>query len=183
MRALGKGVRGIMSGTQGTVPCVPMEYSNPSLGIKTPVKSEVDYRNVVYKDDLPVSATIQVYSFSDASYYDGNYQGAPYISATNTTKVTFTLDCSNTDAPKGVAVSEKTMKESYQGESWTNKTTLNLSVDYGKATSQFAFTERRDGETITSLQANKVTFATPASFSAVPQRVTNCITNYVNKMF
>ena len=160
-----------------------MEYSNPSLGIKTPVKSEVDYKNVVYKDNLPVSATIQVSSVSDASYYDGNYQGAPYISATNTTTSTFTLDCSNTDAPKAVAVSEKTMKESYQGESWTNKTTLNLSVDFGKSKSQFTFTERLDGETITSLKANKVTFATPASFPAVPQRVTNCITNYANKMF
>lgn len=160
-----------------------MEYSNPSLGMNTPVKAEISYKDVVYNDNKPISATIQVNSVADTSYQDGNYYGAPYITSTTTTKMTFTLDCSNADAPKGVAVSEKTSTESYQGESWTTKSTVNLSVDLSKSSSQFVHTEKRDGEIVSELKANKVTFATPSSFPAVPQRVTNCITNYIYKHF
>lgn len=160
-----------------------MEYSNPSLGIKKPVIVEIDYKDVVYSDSLPVSATIVVKTSSESGYYDGNYQGAPYITVNSTIKTTFTLDCSDGDNPKGIAAQETTRKESYQGESWTNKTTLNLSVDLGKSSSQFVFSEKRDGDTITSLKANKVTFSTPTSFPAVPQRITDTITNYINKNF
>ena len=97
--------------------------------------------------------------------------------------MTYTFDCSNADAPKCVAVSEKTAKESYQGDSWTTKTTLKLSVDLGKSSSQFVFTEKQDGELISELKADKVTFTTPSSFPTVPQKVTDCITNYINKNF
>lgn len=160
-----------------------MEYSNPSLGINTPTKVEIHYQNVVYQDDLPVSATISVNCVSDASYYDGNYQGAPYITATDTINATYTLDCSDQACPKGSALYEKTTESSFKSEKWTNKTTLRMSVDLSKSSAQFSFTEISDGETVNTLKANKVVFATPSGFPAVPQRVTNSITNYINKHF
>ena len=160
-----------------------MEYSNPSAGIKTPITFELTYRDVVYRENEPVSATIQLKSTTDASYKDGNYQGAPFITATKTVNATFVLDCSDPDAPKGSATYHTTQKETYQGETWTNMTTLKLSVDLSKSASQFSFTENRDGDTVISLKANKVKFATPSAFPAVPQRVTNAITDYINKKF
>lgn len=168
-----------VSGDQKVNAYAFMEYTNPTIGIKTPLTTEIKYKDVVYKDNDPISATIQLKSVSDVSYYDGKYQGAPYISATETVNATFALDCSDSSAPKASATCKKQTKESYQGESWTNTANLTLSIDLSRS-SQLSFTEKRDGETVTSLGASTVRFATPGSFSTAPQRVTNAINAYIN---
>lgn len=160
-----------------------MEYSNPSIGIKTPITFELTYRDVVYRENEPVSATIQLKSTTDASYKDGNYQGAPFIAATKTVNATFVLDCSAPDAPKGSATYRITQKDTYQGETSTYTTTLKLSVDLSKSASQFSFTEDMDGTRITTLKANKVRFATPSAFPAVPQRVKDTMVDYIKSIY
>jgi hypothetical protein len=57
-----------------------------------------------------------------------------------------------------------------------------MSLDLGKSTSQFQFTEKQGNETLTSVKANKVTFATSSAI-VTPQRVTNKITSYIDKHF
>lgn len=158
-----------------------MEYSNPALGITTPLRTELDYRDVVYRDGAPVSATIQVKTTTDVSFYDGYAQDAVYISATQTIDTTFVLDCTNAARPKAAATSVQLLTEAYRGESSTYKTVLRLSVDPGSSGTKLDFTEQRDGDTVTTLKATGLTFATPSAFPTVPGRVTSCITAYIEK--
>lgn len=151
--------------------------SNPSLGILTPVTNTLEYRNVVYDGENPVSATINTsYSMSNEIYVGGE---VGYIESQETVKSSFKLDCTNKNKPIASASSQKTTKETEMGHTFTYQTSLTLNLDMTKTTSQFSFVERRDGAVASSVKANKVTFGTPSGFQAVPQVVTNAITDYI----
>ncbi len=160
-----------------------MEYSNSKQGIKTPLGVEFRYRDIVYQGNTPISGKIEIRTTADASYYDGVYPDVVLIEQMQKTDATFTLDCSNAASPKCSAVKEIVWEEHFEGESWTRKKLLKLDVDLGKTRDQLVFTNSSGGEIEDSLRANKITFATPPSFPAVPQRVTNCITDYIEDQF
>lgn len=155
------------------------EYSNPSIGIDYPYSIEINYNNVLYKDNKPVSAVIQYKTTEDYSYYEGS----ALVKATATVSSTFRLDLSDAQHPYATALKQTTQEESYKGQTWTYRSQVNVTVDLGKATSQFTFSQNEDGETVTSLVADKVKFSTPYDFPTVPQGVLDCITNYINSNF
>lgn len=155
-----------------------MEYSNASLGIKTPIVAEIECKNVVYRDDTPISATIKLKNTSESSLRDGGVT----IKFVDNTETTFHLDCADLDSRSATATCKKKQIETAMGQSTTYNFTFSLSLDLGKSTSQFQFTEKQGNETLTSIKANKVTFATSPAI-VTPQRVTNKITSYLNKHF
>ena len=59
---------------------------------------------------------------------------------------------------------------------------LSLSIDLGRSSSQFQFTERRDNENVTSLKANRLEFGTSSAI-VTPQRVLDVITDYIDENF
>ena len=156
-----------------------MEYSNPSLGIKEPITSEITYNDVVYKDNKPIRGTITLNSKKDASYYDGVYQDKIYIKCTQNDDMTFQLDISDESAPKASVSYKKEQHESYQNEKYTISDEFNITINSGKRTPAFTFTQKSNGDVDVSLTANKITFGTPSSFPNVPQRITDTITNYI----
>lgn len=157
-----------------------MRYSNPSLGIETPIESQIQYKDIVYRDGTPISGTIQLSSIQDASYYEGSYQGAPYITAVKTVVAQYELDVSDGDTPKATARYESRMEESYQGEAWSIITEIDMKINRS-TTRAFSFEHKMGGETITAMKAGKLTFGTPAAFGKVPQKVTDAITDYILK--
>lgn len=156
-----------------------LEYSNSRQGIKTPIGAEVRYRDIVYQGNTPVSGKIDIRTTADTSFYDGVYPDVVRIHQTQKTDATFTLDCSNTASPKCSAVKEIVWEESFEGESWTRKSLLKLDVDLGKTRDQVVYTKSSDGRVDDSLRANKITFGELTSALVVPQRVTDCITDYI----
>ena len=160
-----------------------MEYSNPSKGIAVPIVSEVSFRDVVYREGVPVSATISLRSTADVSYSEGSYPHGPYlITATEEVNSTFVLDCTNPSAPKATATSKKVRVESCEGDSMTTTQLLSLSIDQSSST-HLTFSEIFNGHPDASMTAGRLEFATPASFPTVPSRVTNAITKYINDNF
>ena len=156
-----------------------MEYSNPSLGITEPVTSEITYKDITYKDNKPISGIITLKSEKDASYYDGVYQDKVYIKCIQKDDMTFQLDVSDESAPKASVSYKKISNESYQNERYTTSDEFNVTINSGKRTPAFTFTQKSNGNVDVSLSADKIKFGTPSSFPAVPQRVTDTITNYI----
>lgn len=155
-----------------------MEYSNASLGITTPIVAEIECKDVVYRENTPISATIKLKSSSESSF---RYGGVT-VKLVDNIETTFDLDCTDLASRSATATYKKKRVETAMGESFTNNYTLSLSLDLGKSTSQFQFTEKQGNETNTTLKANKVTFSTSPSI-VTPQRVTNKITAYIDKLF
>ncbi len=156
-----------------------MEYSNPSLGITEPITSEITYTDVIYKDNKPISGTITLNSKKDESYYEGVYQDKIYIKCIRNDDMTFQLDISDESTPKASASYKKVLNESYQNEKYTISDEFNITINSGKRTPAFTFTQKSNGNADVSLTADKIKFGTPSSFPAVPQRVTDTITNYI----
>lgn len=155
-----------------------MEYSNAALGITTPIVAEIECKDVVYRENTPISATIKVKNTSESSIRDGGVT----VKFVDNIETTFDLDCTDLASRSATAICKKKRVETAMGESWTYNYNFSLSLDLGKSASQFQFTEKQNNETITSLKANKVTFSTSPSI-VTPQRVTNKITAYINKNF
>ena len=155
-----------------------MEYSNASLGITTPIIAEIECKDVVYKDNTPISATIKLKNNSSSSFRDGGVT----VKLVDSNETTFILDCTDLASRSATAACKKKRVETAMGESTTYNFTYSMSLDLGKSTSQFQFTEKQGNETITSIKANKVTFATSSAI-VTPQRVTNKITSYIDKHF
>lgn len=155
-----------------------MEYSNASLGISIPIIAEIECKDVVYRDNTPISATIKLKNSSESSFRDGGVT----VKLVDTVETTFNLDCTNLDSRSATATCKKKRVETAMGESSTYNYTLSLSLDLGNSTSQFQFTEKQGNETNTTLKANKVTFS-PSPSIVTPQRVTNKITAYIDKHF
>ena len=155
-----------------------MEYSNASLGITNPIVAEIECKDVVYRDNTPISATIKLKNSSESSFRDGGVT----VKLVDSNETTFTLDCTDLASRSATAACKKKRVETAMGESTTYNFTYSMSLDLGKSTSQFQFTEKQGNETITSVKANKVTFATSPAI-VTPQRVTNKITSYIGKHF
>ncbi|MGM9682388.1 MAG: hypothetical protein ACI3XQ_02190 [Eubacteriales bacterium] len=155
-----------------------MEYFNASLGISTPIIVEIECKDVVYRENDPISATIILKNSSESSFLDSGVT----VKIVDNIETTFRLDCTNLDSRSATATRKKKQTETAMGESMTFNSTFSLSLDLGKSTAQFQFTEKQDNETLNSLKANKVTFATSPSI-VTPQRVTDKITTYINKHF
>jgi hypothetical protein len=160
-----------------------VEYSNPSLGLTKPMITEIQYKDVVYRENQPISATIQYKSITDTSFYDGAYPNVIYIDETTEINASFTLDLSNPSAPKATANYQTINTSKDHGTSYSTKTDLKMTLDLSKSSSQFVFEETSDGETTQKLTANKVVFQTPASFPAVPERVTDAITEHIMTLY
>lgn len=155
-----------------------MKYSNANLGIKTPIVTEIECKDVVYRDNDPVSATIKMKNSSQSSFKDGGVT----VKVIDDIETTFRLDCTNLDTRSATVTRKKKTTETALGETYTYNSSLSLLLDLGKSGSQFRFTKKEENETTISLIANKVTFsASPAIVT--PQRVTNVITAYINKHF
>lgn len=155
-----------------------MEYSNASLGITNPIVAEIECKDVVYRDNTPISATIKLKNSSESSFRDGGVT----VKFVDSNETTFTLDCTDLASRSATAACKKKRVETAMGESTTYNFTYSMSLDLGKSTSQFQFTEKQGNETITSVKANKVTFATSPAI-VTPQRVTNKIMSYIDKYF
>ena len=155
-----------------------MEYSNASLGITNPIVAEIECKDVVYRDNTPISATIKLKNNSSSSFRDGGVT----VKLVDSNETTFTLDCTDLASRSATATHKIKNTVTEMGESSIYNYTYSLSLDLGKSTSQFQFTEKQGNETITSVKANKVTFATSAAI-VTPQRVTNKITSYIDKHF
>ena len=150
------------------------EYSNSSLGINIPIIAEIECKDVVYRDNEPISATIKLKESSTNKFKDGGVD----VKIATTAETTFKLDCTDLDS-RSATVSRKTKNvESALGESSTYNYTHSLSIDLGKSTSQFQLTKKDDYSTTYSLTANKVTFAKSPAI-VTPANVTNEIANYV----
>ncbi len=158
-----------------------VRYSDPSLGIETPVESSIQYKDIVYLDGVPISGTIYLNSTEDASYYDGSYQGAPYITAVKTVVAQYDIDVSDRDTPKAVAKYESHLRESYQGEFWTILAEMDMKIN-PNAAAAFIFDYKMDGDTVTTMKAGGLTFRTPSAFRSVPSEVTDAITEYSVKV-
>ena len=154
-----------------------MEYSNAALGITTPIVAEIECKDVVYRENTPISATIKLKSSSESSFRDGGVT----VKLVDNIETTFDLDCTDLASRSATAICKKKRVETAMGESSTYNYTLSLSLDLGKSTSQFQFTEKQGSETNTALKANKVTFSTSPSI-VTPQRVTKKITAYIDKI-
>lgn len=155
-----------------------MEYSNASLGITNPIVAEIECKDVVYRDNTPISATIKLKNSSESSFREGGVT----IKIVENNETTFKLDCTDLASRSATATHKKKNTVTEMGESAIYNYTYSLSLDLGKSTSQFQFTEKQGNETLTSVKANKVTFATSPAI-VTPQRVTNKITSYINKHF
>ena len=155
-----------------------MEYSNAALGITTPIVAEIECKDVVYRENTPISATIKLKNSSESSFRDGGVT----VKLVDNIETTFDFDCTDLASRSATATCKKKRVETAMGESWTYNYNFSLSLDLGKSASQFRFTEKQGNETITSLKANKVTFDTSPAI-VTPQRVTNKITAYINKNF
>lgn len=155
-----------------------MEYSNASLGITNPIVAEIECKDVVYRDNTPISATIKLKNNSESSFRDGGVT----VKLVDSNETTFILDCTDLASRSATATCKKKRVETAMGESTTYNFIYSMSLDLGKSTSQFQFTRKQGNETITSIKANKVTFATSPAI-VTPQRVTNKITSYIDKHF
>lgn len=155
-----------------------LEYSNASAGIPTPIVVEIECKDVVYRDTVPVSATIKLKRSSARSFRDGSVT----VKLADNIETTFTLDCTDLASRFAVAVCKKKETETAMGESWTRNSTFSVSLDLGKPTAQFQFTEKQDGETSNFVKANRVTFASSPSI-VTPKRVVDRITSYINDHF
>ncbi len=155
-----------------------VEYSNASLGISTPIIAEIECKDVVYRENTPISATVKLKNSSENSFREGDVT----IKLVEIIETTFRLDCTDLDSRSATATCKTKRIETAMGESWTYNYTFSLSLDLGKSGSQFQFTEKEGNETLSSVKANKVTFATSPSI-VTPQRVTNQITAYIDKHF
>ena len=93
--------------------------------------------------------------------------------------MTFQLDVSDESTPKASLSYKKVSNESYQNERYTMSDEFNVTINSGKRTPAFTFTQKSNGNVDVSLSADKIKFGTPSSFPAVPQRVTDTITNYI----
>ena len=152
-----------------------MEYSNAS---STPIVAEIECKDVIYRDNTPISATIKLKNSSESSFREGNVT----IKIVENNETTFKLDCTDLASRSATATHKIKHTVTEMGESSIYNYTYSLSLDLGKSTSQFQFTEKEDNETLTSVKANKVTFATSPAI-VTPQRVTNKITSYIDKHF
>lgn len=155
-----------------------MEYSNASLGITTPIVSEIECKDVIYRDNTPISATIKMKNNSESSFRDGGVT----VKLVDNNETTFKLDCTDLASRSATATYKKKRTETAMGETSTYNYTYSLSLDLGKSSSQFQFTEKEGNETLTSIKANRVTFATSPAI-VTPQRVLNKITSYIDKHF
>ena len=131
-----------------------MEYSNPSLGITEPVTSEITYKDITYKDNKPISGIITLKSEKDASYYDGVYQDKVYIKCIQKDDMTFQLDVFDESAPKASVSYKKISNESYQNERYTMSDEFNVTINSGKRTPAFTFTQKSNGNVDISLSAD-----------------------------
>ena len=155
-----------------------LEYSNASAGVTTPIVVEIECKDAVYRDDMPISATIKLKRSSARNFRDGSVT----VKLVDNIETTFTLDCTDPASRSAVAVCKKKETETAMGESRTRNSTFSMSLDLGKTTAQFQFTEKQDGETSNSVKANRVTFSTSPSV-VTPKRVTDRITSYINDHF
>lgn len=152
-----------------------MEFADPNSKTSIPTTAEVSCNNVVYNENKPVSATFQVKTITDESYYDYIQSPEHFVNTTVTRVTTFNIDCTNPDAPKAIAKSNKKVKEIYQGREWNDSFDYSLNIDPDRIANQLAF--MRDSDII--LRADKVKFSTPATFPSVPGRIENAINNYM----
>ena len=155
-----------------------LEYSNSSAGITSPIVAEVEYKDVVYRDSDPISATITMKNSSKSSVVDGGVT----IKFVDNIETTFKLDCTDLDSRSATATRKKKRTETALGQSSTYNYTDSLVLDLGKSSSQFQYTEKDDAGTNTSIKANKVKFATSSAI-VTPKHVTDEITSYIDKNF
>lgn len=155
-----------------------MEYSNRALGITKPIVSEIEYTDVVYQGNAPISATITMKNTESTSVYEGQVE----IKFDTTKTYSFELDVSDSAKPRAKATMKRKTVETAMGESLTFTTDLALTLDLGKSVSPFSFTQKHNGDLSVSLKADTVTFGTPTGFTAVPQKATNAITEYILEM-
>ena len=152
-----------------------MEYS---IASSTPIVAEIECKDVVYRDNTPISATIKLKNSSESSFREGSVT----IKIVENKETTFKLDCTDLASRSATATHKIKRTETAMGKSSIYNYTYSLSLDLGKSSSQFQFTEKEGNETLTSVKANKVTFATSPAI-VTPQRVTNKITSYIDKYF
>ena len=155
-----------------------MKYSNALLGIRTPIIVEIECKDVEYRDNEPIRATIKLNTSSESSFRDGSVT----VKLLDQIETTFRLDCSDTDALSASATCKKEQTEKAMGDSWTRNLTLSLSLDLGRSSSQFQYTQRQDKETLCSLKAKKVTFS-ESSPIVTPQYVVDEITAYIDEHY
>ena len=155
-----------------------MEYSNASLGISTPIISEIECKDIVYRENTPISATIKLRNTSESSIRDGGVT----VKFADDIETTFNLDCTDLDSRSATATCKKKRTETAMGESSIYNFTFSMSLDLGKSSSQFQFAEKQNSETLNSIKANNVTFTSSPPI-VTPQRVTNKITAYIDKFF
>lgn len=119
--------------------------------------NEIEFKDAIYVDGKPVSATIiKKYAFGVSSFHT--------IKTT-----TFNIDCTNPQTPKCTALYDFDELE------------CKLIID--PTSKSYQFTYLKGGATIgvfDSITAKKITFDKTDKFPAVPQRVTDVITSYIN---
>lgn len=155
-----------------------MEYSNQSAGISTPVITEMEWTDVVYRENEPIRGTVNFNTSSRRSFRDGSVT----VKIKEQVETTFRLDCSDPAARSAHATRKVSQTETVRGETMTYTSKFSLSLDLGKSSSQFQFTERRDNENVTSLKADRLEFDTSSAI-VTPQRVLDVITEYIDKNF
>ena len=153
-----------------------MSYSNESIGITEPIVMEVSVEDCAFRDGNPVSGTFKRKQQAPSFYQDGSY----IISVLTTENITCTIDISDAAKPKADVTLNRVIKETYQGNSSTFTTGIEVKIDQSKSSSQFKFTEKQNGYVEKSFIANKINFATPSSFPAVPSKVSDEISLYIN---
>lgn len=153
-----------------------LEYSNADLGITTPIIAETEFKDVVYLEDTPVSATIKMKTSTPSNILYGDV----VIEQVENIEATFDLDCTDLDFRSATATYNKEQIQTAMGNSTTSVFNYSMSIDLGKAISQFKFTQKQDGETLNYLEANSLTFATSTPI-ITPDRVVNVITDYIEQ--
>lgn len=153
-----------------------LEYSNADLGITTPIIAETEFKDVVYLEDTPVSATIKMKTSTPSNILYGDV----VIEQVENIEATFDLDCTDLDFRSATATYNKEQIQTAMGNSTTSNFNYSMSIDLGKVISQFKFTQKQDGETLNYLEANSLTFAT-SSLISTPDRVVDAITDYIEQ--
>ena len=155
-----------------------MEYSNKAAGISTPIITEIEWTDVEYREGEPIRATITLNTSSGSSFRDGSV----LVKIKEQIETSFQLDCSDLETRSAHATRKVSQTETVRGETMTYTKKLSLSIDLGRSSSQFQFTERRDNENVTSLKANRLEFGTSSAI-VTPQRVLDVITDYIDENF
>ncbi len=156
-----------------------VEVTDPKSTTSIPTIIEVDSKNVVYKDNKPVSATFQVKTTLDESYYDYIQSPEYFVNLAVTRDTTFNIDCTNPDTPKAIVKSTKNIKEIYKGRTWTESFNYSLTIDLSRPATQLTY--MRNSEVV--LKADKVKFSSPETIPSVPKRVKDAVTIFIMENF